>query len=227
MPRFLCALLATAIAAGAAASESPPLEPIVFESARSPGAASGILGLGISDQFWPGHRFYLDSPVRVSGVGGGITNAESSSLTAFAALVSLSGPQDFPDALDLDAGDLVATSLVDLPAGISADVTVPLEADLEPGWYALVFGFDAFGASNKPDNPGVSLHSHLVDTQPDQSAFVAVQTFLGGEGLFHRSPPTTLIRTFVRGRVVPEAASGVMAALGVGFVCCKRRMPRP
>jgi len=121
---------------------------VTFASA-APGTADSQ-GVSISTKFWPGWRFEVpaDYDLRVRTIG---CNSAGGSGTAFAALVAITGPDAMPAPLDLTGTDLVAAPTVfDVPAG-SGDIRVPVDVTLGAGWYALVFGTGAFGASS-PDN---------------------------------------------------------------------------
>ena len=64
----------------------------------------------------------------------------------FAAIVALSGPDDFPDSSDLSTPDVVGHALLNLPGPATTVVRGTLTTELSAGWYALIFGSGRFGA---------------------------------------------------------------------------------
>jgi hypothetical protein len=104
--------------------------------------------LVLSDNFWPGFRFQVPAGGAVATTGIGVNIRSSAAGTVFAALVALTGPSDGPDSANLTSSDVLATTLLPLPGGPSSTTTIePITASLGPGWYAAVFGTNAFGAS--------------------------------------------------------------------------------
>lgn len=112
-----------------------------------PGATAGIL---FSPNFWSGFRFDIPGPVpaRVTRVGIQLT-PEPGPGTIFAALVRLTDANDFPDDPALGGGDVLTVVSIAVPAtaGTSVVVSATLDQTLAPGWYAVVYGTGAFGAT--------------------------------------------------------------------------------
>jgi hypothetical protein len=65
--------------------------------------------------------------------------------TGILALVSLTGPEDVPDSLDLSTPDVLGAVVAPLDLQ-SEIISVPLEVNLTPGWYAVAIGSNHFGA---------------------------------------------------------------------------------
>jgi hypothetical protein len=129
----------------------------------------------ISSQFFSGWRFEVPAQsanFEVFEVGYYGTHDASGSL--FAALVELSDSNDRPTPQDLSGTDVIATGLLDSQAAIGGqDVVFPIAASLAPGWYAVVFGAGAHGASangtgtfanDQSPNPGVQLVFTMVQS---------------------------------------------------------------
>jgi hypothetical protein len=127
--------------------------------------------LGIHDNFVQFHRFEVTSATTLASVGG----VFKSSLTVdvFAAVISLTGSNDFPDSFDLSTPDVIGTTLISItPTGNSGGEFEGLfNLALTPGWYAIGFGTNAFGASSIGTTSGLSMPSHDVDLAPSQLPF--------------------------------------------------------
>jgi hypothetical protein len=128
---------------GAQDSTSKPF----YESAAMGNANSGG-GYSLHSNQFLGVRFQVTSKVTISRIGGHIGGGGQ----VFGALVRLSGPNDLPDSLNLTTPDVIGTTLLTL--GGFPDVSSPLVQQLEPGWYALVFGSGLFGATGSGFMPG-------------------------------------------------------------------------
>jgi hypothetical protein len=111
------------------------------------GQTSGS-GIAVSNLFYTGWRFQVtDGPIQTVHIGGHFFAGTG---TVFGALVRLTGPNDDPDQFNLTSSDVIATNLVTLPpfAGGSAVAQGDMNVTLVNGWYLVVFGAGAFGATS-------------------------------------------------------------------------------
>lgn len=104
-----------------------------------------IPGTNVSSTVFVGVHFQLTQPASITGVGGHFSAGDSGG-TFFGAIVALTGKSDFPDTTDLSSPDVLGVTLLEFPYP-SAEVYGDLELALEPGWYGVVFGSGAFGAT--------------------------------------------------------------------------------
>ncbi len=107
--------------------------------------SQAIKGLNIGHRLFSGVRFHVNSPAEVENVGGHFVAFEPGN-SLFAAIVSLDEETDFPNSFELLSSDVLGITLIDLPQQ-SAEVFGELSLQLSPGWYALVFGSELFGAT--------------------------------------------------------------------------------
>lgn len=78
----------------------------------------------------------------------GLQASVSAGGSMHATLVRLSGPSDTPDMGNLTGSDVVLHTLITFPAGSTATVQrAMVDATVSSGWYAVVFGTGAFGAT--------------------------------------------------------------------------------
>ena len=70
----------------------------------------------------------------------------------FGAIVGLTDSLDFPDSLDLSTPDVISASTLTFP-DTSDEVFGGLSVNLQPGWYALVFGSGLFGTDGRGSAP--------------------------------------------------------------------------
>ena len=137
---FICLVLVVILTGQLAHAEY-----VIHESATM-GPAGQFEGYLVDETQFIGARFYVDRRLEVTQIGGhiaqGIFGADF-----FGAIVSLSGPGDLPDGYPFTAGDVVASTVFD-PGYFSSDYRTPLSVELNPGYYALVFGTDALGSTN-------------------------------------------------------------------------------
>eukprot|EP00978_Attheya_sp_CCMP212_P046169 scaffold377342_cov28-Attheya_sp.AAC.1 len=128
----------------------------------------------VNDYSWPSHRFeVVGSTTTLSSVGGFFGNFGSPSpTTVFAAITSLTSMRDYPNSIDLVSTDVISTTTFDIPVTElnHEDITTSLVISLEPGWYSLTFGTNAFGA---PSNVGshVTMTGVRSDLDQDHHAF--------------------------------------------------------
>jgi hypothetical protein len=167
-----------------------------------------VPGSNVSDVNYVGVRFYVDFPITTSRIGGHFAG-NVGDRTFFGALVELSSEVDFPDSHNFESPDVVGSSLLHFPEP-SNEVYGSLVADLQPGWYALVFGSGQLGATDVGgavrNGTDISSPSYIV-WQPGEGWFNLAD--LGFPGLGN-------LRLVVEGTVVPEPFYGtilVFAAL--------------
>jgi hypothetical protein len=112
--------------------------------ACAPPVGSSSTGLACSPEFWPGFQFKIS--VNSHLVGLGIQgSAKGSTGSVHATVYRLTGPNNAP-VLDNPSAVVVRT-LVTLPGGTPAIGAASVNASLTPGWYALVVGTGAYGAT--------------------------------------------------------------------------------
>jgi len=118
---------------------------VIHESATMgpPGQDYGVV---VGAEQFAGARFYIDRRLEVTQIGGHI-NQVYVGADFFGAIVSLSGPSDLPDGYPFTYSEVVASTVFD-PYYFSTDYRTPLSVELNPGYYALVFGTDALGSAN-------------------------------------------------------------------------------
>lgn len=107
------------------------------------GASSGLV---CNDTFWPGFQFEVRATAHLFAVGVQGHVDASVDGTVHVTVYRLTGSGVAPDVAAPSA--VVAPTLIALPGGIdSAVVPAPADAVLDPGWYALVVGTGAYGAT--------------------------------------------------------------------------------
>ncbi|MBL8681242.1 MAG: hypothetical protein JNK05_18840 [Myxococcales bacterium] len=113
----------------------------------APPGTSG--GLSLSSNFWPGFRFEITgTAVELVEIGGQFA-ASAPGGTIHATVVRLTGPSDTPDAPGLTGPDVVTRVSITVGAAPTPGEvrTAAATAMLAPGWYAVVYGTGAFGAT--------------------------------------------------------------------------------
>lgn len=183
---LVCIALLSQLFSGAVQAEAV----ILHESATLGVESTGGWGVGLG-QFL-GSRFYVDSFVQVTGVGGHLF---SSGGQLFAAIVQLDGPDAVPSGSPFNE-TLLATATFDarLP---STDVRTPLSVTLAPGWYGLIFGSGMFGATGSGGMPG-----NNSDTPGRASYFCWTASFQS----WHECAEVSNVRFVVEGQIVGETA---------------------
>lgn len=144
------------------------------------GTTGRIGGTSITDQQFVGWRFQVAQTFQVAEVGGHLlgftTPAEEGPI--FGALIRLGSLSAFPAGAPFLPAEVVASTLFSPPFP-SDEILVPLEATLEPGAYALVFGSGQFGATgggaihNGPDQddiPPTTIDSYVFWGIPSPGA---------------------------------------------------------
>ncbi|MHC4098810.1 MAG: GEVED domain-containing protein, partial [Planctomycetota bacterium] len=124
---FICLVLAVILVGQLAEAEY-----VIHESAT----------MGPTGQF----EGYLVDYTEVTQIGGHIAQANFGA-DFFGAIVSLSGMSDLPNGYPFSGGEVIASTVFD-PGFFSSDFRTPLSVELNPGYYALVFGTDALGSVN-------------------------------------------------------------------------------
>jgi VCBS repeat-containing protein len=116
-----------------------------FESATLGNTGSTSAVVHVNHGQFLGVRFEVTSAVAASGIGGHFVTRFGDTNQMFAAIVALSGPDDFPDTANLSSADVVGSTLITVSSP-SDEYSAPIDVDLEPGWYALVFGTGILGS---------------------------------------------------------------------------------
>lgn len=214
VPAFCVAAMMLASALPAAA------DPIIFQSAiQQPTVVNGV---STFDGQFVGARFFVDSPVQTTSIGGHFTNT----LDVFGALVRLSGAGDFPDTPDLSSPDVIGGARIfSFTYVYGTDIyTAPLAARLDRGWHALLFGSGLFG----------TVHSSWGGALPTQHHRIGAPRFFISDGLRADStyrnmnfPALFSPLVFVEGAEslapVPEPATLLLAGGGIAYLLRRRR----
>lgn len=142
---------------------------IVFESSLL--GTYDMTGSALSANFWPGWRFEVTHAVHITEVG--FNGSMDDHASIFVAIVALTGPNDTPDSPDLRSTDVLANE-VRSPGTSSAprDIDLTYDVVLQPGWYALVVGTGAHGATSN----GGNVTSGHIPVARAQGSFTIRQT---------------------------------------------------
>jgi hypothetical protein len=202
--QVMCAsllLLFPAIATAEVIFESGTLGPtgIAF---GTPGSGTAPGSSGVNPDVFSGVRFQIVEPVVTTRIGGHFVHDPREDDTFFGAIVRLDSATDFPDSGDLSTPDVVGATLLAFPHP-SDEVYGDLQVQLDPGWFALVFGSGLFGASGS---------GAAVLNNPDigSPSYIAYQTGSGWLELSTLPGPFQNYRLVVEGFVIPEpSASGI------------------
>ncbi|MBW2422331.1 MAG: hypothetical protein JRH19_27615, partial [Deltaproteobacteria bacterium] len=154
------------------AYEAPALIDIFFESGTYPRENLGS-GTSVSELFSIGHRFELSSRHELHAAGGYFRShyAEGEFGEVFVAIVKLTGPEDFPDELDLSGSDVLDVQLMTIGPE-EGDHLTEFDLVLSAGWYMLVMGSGAFGAGESEGAvAGGSMPYGFVDADLAQPAY--------------------------------------------------------
>ncbi|MCH8048210.1 MAG: tandem-95 repeat protein, partial [Planctomycetes bacterium] len=162
----------------------------IYES--TPQGSSGGGGSGIDAAQFLGSRFFVDTTLRTGRIGGGIAgNAAAGNGKLFAAVVALSGPDDFPDSADLSTPDVLGHALLTIDASDfkSHLIAAPLDISLTAGWYAVVYGSGKFGATGSGSAPDTGTGGHEQLRTTNGAAWTSqtdrtTHFFLDGQALF-------------------------------------------
>lgn len=158
-------------ALGCAGIRAAPWSPgVLFESAIGP-TPSHTSTAAVDGNRWVGHRFEIEHRSHITGVGayfgGGVQGFyPAPSVELFAAIIALSDGEDLPDSQELSTADCVATQVFrTLP--VPGDAIAPMDVTVEPGWYLVLVGSNAFGAQFEGLQPA-ELPIGFEDDSPGQ-----------------------------------------------------------
>jgi len=196
---------------------------IIFESASltqtgisAQDLFNGVPAVGVSPQVFTGVKFQLLVQTRISRIGGHFVanTIDGGEGSVFGAIVTLDDEIDFPDSSDLSSPDVLGSTLIPLPL-LSSDASGALSLLVDPGWYAVVFGSELFGA----EGFGGVLRN---------GADIGSPTYIGGQRNtigFWRELPAMFInqRFFVEGFVIPEPSTAFFMLFGVGSLLAVRQ----
>lgn len=203
-------------------SKNVVLAGIIFESAtleqvgvpREDVGLQIVPGYNVKSNIFAGARFELTEPISTTSIGGLFVGPFGIPDTFFGAIVQLSDANDFPDSEDLSTPDVLGMTLLTFP-NPSAEIVGLLELQLEPGWYALVFGSGLFGS----DGAGAVLVNNTEIGTPDYIGF----QFGAGWGPRDRDFDNSA-RYVVNGQVVPEPAVMQMSIVSLMILCSQKRL---
>jgi hypothetical protein len=166
-------------------------------------------------------RFQIVQDVQVTAIGGHFYQKSYNPGTFFGAILSLDGPSDLPtgnSSTSIANMSEVVGSAVFRGSSSSTDLRVPLYLELHPGYYALVFGTNALGASNGEGGMPISGQSAFANGR----STIAWPTFHSPSGLWHTSgADPDWPRFVIEGHVIPEPAT--LFLLGLGAAIATRR----
>jgi hypothetical protein len=164
---------------------------VYFESAPLD-AVAGTNSTVVSSSFFTGINFEVDRPTRISQIG---ARFSTGSQQVFGALFRATGFIDPPDSTDLSTSDILATTLIDIPArpfgAPPVDAFGDIDIVLEPGYYGVVFGSGLFGATG---NSGLA----SLDSEYGSQTHYAVRTSDGS-----RFTQASNVRIVVEGESLP------------------------
>jgi hypothetical protein len=175
---------------------------------------SGVVpGSHVSANVFTGVVFQLVQPARVTQIGGHFGAPSVGSF--FGAIVTLDGPNDFPNSENLSTPDVVAETTLTFPIA-SAEVYGNLDERLGPGWYALIFGSGLFGATGA---------GAAVQNNPDIGSpnYIGSQPGSGWFSLTDLSPTFANHRFVVLGTSVAEPSTIALLCLGALMLLVARR----
>ncbi len=196
--------------------------------------ASGIGNLGgaiLRDTNWPFHPFELTASTTIQQVGGYFSNNTTTSQVIFGAIISLTAADDLPDSVDFSTPDLIDTTLITI--GTTDSIYLGnLALTLSPGFYALAFGTDAFGASSGIDNPFLTMPFHENDQHP-LFPYIALQSShpTGPDIVALNNTPRFIITAEATAPAIPVPATAWLFFSGLlsltGIAARKHRQPAP
>jgi len=129
---------------------------VIYQSATL--GTPGTSGFNVTDKSWLGWRFNVTAQLNTHAVGFHTNGVPSG--TAFATIVSLSDASDVPDDPGLTGDDVLITPVVFPVPSSPGDMRVSVHTELQPGWYAVIFGTGAFGAS--ASEPILATRGHVA-----------------------------------------------------------------
>jgi hypothetical protein len=167
-------------------------------------ALGNVPGTNVNSAVYAGVRFQLTQAVKTTSVGGHFVAPANG--TFFGAIVSLDDANDFPDSGDLSTPDVLGATTIEFPSP-SNEVFGNLPLQLDPGWYALVFGSGLFGSTGA----GGALRNGMDIGSPTYIAFQP----LSGAPWLEISPDFSHHRFVVTGTIVPEPGTFHLITLAV------------
>ncbi len=215
------ALLILVILGAVAPAHADPIR-ILETAVTDPAFPPRATAISVNDRQLIGTRFEVASPMTLLSVGGNFLAGSH----VFAALVRLGGPEDFPDSRDLSTSDVRGVTQIraggQLPDLPFVDATAPLGAELDPGWYAIVFGGGLFGVP-----AGVTAGfswGHAVVGDP---SFITSSAGIGPRGPWTTTPPNG-IRVFADADLapIPEPSTCLLVTAGTLWVLRRHRHHR-
>lgn len=153
-----------------------------------------------------GVRFEIGSTTAITQIGGHFIGGFSED-TFFGAIIALADGSDFPNSDDLSTPDVIGVTSMNFPHP-SAEVYGGLQRTLDPGWYAVVFGTQRFGATGR----GSAMRN---GTDIGSPSYIAWQP---ENGWFEQSDFFADYGFVVEGRVIPEPSTVSLAFLSVAFL---------
>lgn len=171
-------------------------DPLIFQSATV-GTPTDV-GPTVAYYQFLGVRFGLDTAVHVTAIGGsfccGETGSSGTNPEIFGAITTLAGADGLPAGGTDNFAPLAY--VVFAPSAVQTeDVSVPVDLDLAPGDYALIFGSDRFGATG------------AATAANDGTALISANAYFFGYGSWYDAPSLSGTRFFIEGSPVPEPAS--------------------
>ena len=92
-----------------------------------------------------GFRFEVTEATTIERIGGVFQFFSGSG--PFAAVVALDDENDFPDSENLSTADVLATTVIPLAYQDDGEKSAEINVDVQPGWYAAMFGTGDFGST--------------------------------------------------------------------------------
>lgn len=163
----------------------------LLESA-TPGPAGQVLGSTVWGQQFLGWRFTLDTPSRITHVGGHVC-AQTAGTGLFAAIVQLASPTSLPSFAPRSITDpgKTLTHLLFTPPSPSIHALFPLSTPLvvQPGTYGLVFGGADTAVTQNPYTPFGATGTGVMPANnfdlPGSTYFFGDPTRWNALGAFH------------------------------------------
>lgn len=164
-----------------------------------------VPGTEVFSSIFPGVRFELTQPVKTTSVGGHFVADISG--TFFGAIVALDDENDFPNSPDLSTPDVLGVTTL-IFSNPSAEVYGNLELNLDPGWYALVFGSGLFGTTGS----GGAVRNGIDIGDPTYIAYGQNLQWFNMDVL---PLPFDNHRFVINGEIVPEPSSILLVVFAV------------
>jgi hypothetical protein len=164
-----------------------------------------------------GARFYIAAPVITTRIGGHfIGHPFNTSPEFYGAIAALTAADDFPDSIDLTTPDVRGETILSFgnPSSVSFG---DLALNLQPGWYALIFGSGLFG-------------THSYGNAVRDGTDFGVQSYFAWDrnaGVWHELDKSVSNHyVVVEGAFIPEPSSFALALFAAAvLVFARRRRP--